>query len=56
MAEREGQDSVILRLGSLDTDPHQVPVGHIWMSHAEPWLEYGPNLPMFPEGTPSRSR
>ncbi|HEX7037917.1 MAG TPA: GFA family protein [Pseudomonadales bacterium] len=52
MAEWEGQDFVILRLGALDTDPDQVPAGHIWMSHAVPWLDYGPELPMYPEGAP----
>ena len=52
MAEWEGEDSVILRLGALDTDPGQVPAGHIWTSHAVPWLAYGPELPMYPEGVP----
>ena len=50
MAEWKGQDSVILRLGALDTDPGRRPEGHIWMSHDVPWLEYGDELPMFEEG------
>lgn len=54
MAEWEDQDTVILRLGALDTDPGEVPVGHIWVSHAVPWLAYGPDLPMYPEGIPQR--
>ena len=51
MAEWNGEDSVILRLGSLDTDPGKRPQGHIWTSHDVPWLEYGPDLPHF-ETTP----
>ncbi len=53
MAEWEGQDSVILRLGSLDTDPGQTPASHIWVSHSVPWLEYGPDLPQYNEGATS---
>ena len=52
MAEWEGQDSVILRLGSLDTDPGKAPTGHIWISHTVPWLSYGVDLPRFDEGAP----
>ena len=47
IAEWDGQDSVILRLGSLDTDPQAMPQGHIWTDHAVPWLAYGPELPHF---------
>jgi len=50
MAEWTGQNSVILRLGSLDTDPGTRPVGHIWTSQSKPWLEYGSGLPHLPEG------
>ena len=54
MAEWKGQDSVILRLGALDSDPGRIPEGHIWMSHAVPWLDYGHDLPMFQEGVPEK--
>jgi hypothetical protein len=50
IAEWLGKHSIILRLGALDTDPGQVPVGHIWISHDVPWLDYGANLPRFREG------
>ena len=40
---------VILRLGCLDTDPGQLPAGHIWVSHQVPWLQYGADLPRFQE-------
>jgi ADP-ribosyl-[dinitrogen reductase] hydrolase len=54
MAEWKGQDSVILRLGALDSDPGRIPEGHIWMSHAVPWLDYGHDLPMFQERVPDK--
>ncbi len=47
MAEWQDQDSVILRLASLDTDPGERPKAHIWASHDLPWLDYGDNLPQF---------
>ena len=47
MADWQGQDSVILRLGALDTDPGAKPQGHIWTSHDVPWLQYGVDLPQF---------
>ena len=48
MAEWEGEPTVILRLGALDTDPGKTPVAHIWTSHQVPWLSYGQDLPSFP--------
>ena len=53
IAEWVDQPSVILRMGAVDTDPGKVPAGHIWMSHARPWLAYGESLPMFTEGVES---
>ena len=50
IAERVDQPAVILRMGVVDTDPGSQPRGHIWMSHALPWLEYGSGLPRFAEG------
>lgn len=54
MAEWVGEDSVILRLGSLDTDPGSKPIAHIWRSHSKPWLAYGNDLPEFDEAPPSK--
>lgn len=48
LAEREGQDQVILRVASLDDDPGERPVAHIWTSHDAPWLE-AEGIPTYPE-------
>lgn len=37
-------------LRHFESSPGKRPAGHIWMSHALPWLEYGSELPMFSEG------
>ena len=50
IAEWVDRPNVILRMGAVDTDPGQRPAGHIWKSHAVPWLSYGARLPMFAEG------
>lgn len=39
-----------LRTGAVDTDPGTQPAVHIWVSHARPWLRYGPELPRLREG------
>jgi hypothetical protein len=54
IAEWVSKPSVILRLGSLDDDPDQLPAGHIWVSHAVPWLQYGVDLPQFQEAVNRR--
>jgi hypothetical protein len=54
VAERTGQPNLILRVATLDEDPGQVPVCGIWQSHQVPWLEYGPQIPSFPERYPGR--
>jgi len=50
IAEWTDRPNVILRMGAVDTDPEKRPAGHIWMSHALSWLEYGSDLPKFSEG------
>ncbi len=50
IAEWVDRPNVILRMGAVDTDPDARPAGHIWMSHARPWLSYGAELPAFLEG------
>jgi hypothetical protein len=52
IAQRAGIDVVVLRVATLDDDPGERPRGHIWTSHQVPWLEFGPQLPAFPESTP----
>jgi hypothetical protein len=53
IAEWADRPNVILRMGAVDTDPGKTPAGHIWMSHALPWLDYGESLPRFSEGIDS---
>jgi len=50
IAEWIDRPNVIVRMGSVDTDPGATPSGHIWVSHSVPWLQYGQDLPRFLEG------
>jgi ADP-ribosyl-[dinitrogen reductase] hydrolase len=54
IAQRMGQDQVILRVATLDDDPEQKPAFQIWKSHAVAWLEYGSHVPAYPEWQPGR--
>ncbi|ARU03902.1 aldehyde-activating protein [Comamonas serinivorans] len=47
MAEWRDQDQVIVRVATLDDDPGQRPVAHIWTGHDVPWLD-GEGLPRHP--------
>ena len=49
IAQRDGSDAVMLRVASLDDDPGVVPDARIWASDAVPWLEFGPQLAVWPE-------
>jgi len=42
--------NVILRVGSLDSDPGGRPVVHIWTSLKAGWFEITDSLPQLPEG------
>jgi ADP-ribosyl-[dinitrogen reductase] hydrolase len=53
MAERENLSHVIVRVATLDEDPHITAQQHIWTSHDVSWLNYE-NLPVYPEWQPSR--
>jgi ADP-ribosyl-[dinitrogen reductase] hydrolase len=55
IAQRAGQDQVILRVATLDDDPEQKPAFTIWASHETSWLEYGPHVPAYAEWQPDRS-
>lgn len=44
--------NVIVRVGSLDTDPGRGPVVHIWTSHRAPWHQITDAIPQLPEGAP----
>jgi hypothetical protein len=52
VAQHVGSETFILRVATLDDNPGQRPQGHIWASHEVPWLEYGPEVPAFPEWAP----
>jgi len=49
VAERSGQPQVILRVATLDDDPGNRPVGHIWVSHDVPWLRDDGEIPSYAE-------
>lgn len=55
IAQREGQDSVILRVATLDDAPTQIPVHHIFKSHEVSWLEYGSHIVGYAEWQPDRN-
>jgi len=48
VASREAQPNVVLRVATLDEDPHATPQGHFWTSHDVSWLEYGDTVPSYP--------
>ncbi|MDN3525603.1 GFA family protein [Halomonas sabkhae] len=54
MAERTGQPHVILRVATLDEDPGERPVQHIWRSHDLPWLTFDDSQPSYDEWPPGR--
>jgi hypothetical protein len=49
VAAWEGAPTVVLRVGSLDSDPGARPVAHIWTSLKAPWFEIADRLPQFAE-------
>ncbi len=54
MAERTDRDTVLLRLGCLDTPIADVPVLHIWRSECASWYDPKVVLPELPEGVQPR--
>ena len=54
VAEREGRDTVVLRVATLDDDPQVQPSQQIWKSHEVPWLAYGSHVPAYDEWEPGR--
>ena len=45
----EKADKVILRIGTLDSDPGIRPEGHIWINHKALWYEVTDELPKYEE-------
>ncbi|MCP4005798.1 MAG: GFA family protein [bacterium] len=52
VATRDDASEIILRLGSLDTDPGSKPVVHIWTELKAPWYEIDAKLPTLLKGVP----
>ena len=52
IASRASQAHVVLRVATLDENPHAVAQAHIWTSHEVPWLEYGETVPSYPSLPP----
>ncbi|MCG8588044.1 MAG: GFA family protein [Proteobacteria bacterium] len=50
MAEWDGEPEVILRLGTLDTDPGARPAAHVWTDLKADWYEIDAKLPQIPQG------
>lgn len=48
-AELLNQPQIILRVATLDDSPEKYPAASIWVSHAVPWLNYGPDVQCFAE-------
>lgn len=53
IAERAVQPHVILRVATLDEDPHSRPTGHIWVSDDVAWLEDDENAIFYPKMPPA---
>lgn len=54
LAERSGQQHVVLRLATLDDDPGVRPSLAIWTSHDVPWLGDRADLARYAEWEPDR--
>jgi hypothetical protein len=44
-AKKEGKKHIILRLGSLDSEPNAIEKSHIWVSKKAPWYTINSDLP-----------
>ena len=50
IASRDGRDTVLLRMGCLDTPIAERPEMHIWRSDGADWYDPKDDLPEWPEG------
>ena len=55
VASRDTQAHVILRVATLDENPHAISQAHIWASQNVPWLKYGEAVPSYSAVPPSPS-
>ena len=53
---REGKDTVLLRMGYLNTEITQRPTTHIWRSDCANWFDPKDQLPEWQEGSESVER
>ena len=51
-AKRNNQNSIILRLGSIDTSVPLKEIAHIWMSESAQWYDLAEELPQHDESLP----
>lgn len=54
IAAKRGNPRVVLRVATLDEDPHNQPQFQIWKSHEVPWLEYGADIVAYSEWEPDQ--
>ncbi len=47
-------DTILLRVGTLHSDPGMRPQAHIWVSHKAAWYEITDSLPQFEKGADTR--
>ncbi|MEH6565801.1 MAG: GFA family protein [Halopseudomonas sp.] len=43
-AKRDGTGHLVLRLGTLDDEPHSPERSHIWLSEKAPWYQLGQQM------------
>ena len=55
VVSRDTQAHVVLRVATLDEDPHAGSQEHIWASQNVPWLKYGEAVPSYSAVPPSTS-
>src|SRR5260370_30090588 len=55
VAAREGKDTILLRMGCLDTTIAVRPKVHIWRSDGASWYDPKDQLPEWLEGTPPQA-
>ena len=48
-AKKDGTEHLVLRLGSLDDEPHAKELNHIWVSQKAPWYSLNSHLPEYDE-------
>ncbi|MFB9267944.1 GFA family protein [Bradyrhizobium erythrophlei] len=55
VAARDGRDTILLRMGCLETPITDRPKMHIWRSECASWFDPKDELPEWPEGAPPKT-